>query len=146
MKSLGQAKIPIIKAVHVETGTNVDISFKNDKAGVRTVLRFLEEYPESKYLIVFLKVFLKQKGLNDTYQGYIGSYLLYNMVIASMQHYQSREDFEENWEYVGLGHYLANFFNFYGFQINYERVSVSVAEGGSYKPKLAALNFPDPSL
>jgi non-canonical poly(A) RNA polymerase PAPD5/7 len=36
----------------------------------------MERYPEVKYLAICLKYFLKQRGLNETYEGGVGSFLL----------------------------------------------------------------------
>lgn len=65
-----------------------DIAF-NQIDGVthlKEVSKLLKQFPESKYIIMVLKVVLKQRKLNETYSGGIGSFLLFCMVLAYIRH------------------------------------------------------------
>ena len=81
------AKVPIIKMKDVQHSYDFDIAF-NQLDGVthlQEVTKMLEAYPESKYLIMIMKCVLKQRKLNETYSGGIGSYLLFCMVLAYLR-------------------------------------------------------------
>lgn len=57
---IGQAKIPIVKMDHIESGISVDM-LCNNSDGLKTaklMKRFVREYPPLKPLTVVLKVFL----------------------------------------------------------------------------------------
>ena len=42
-------------------------------------------YPEMKYMIVVIKCILRQRDLHETYSGGIGSFLLFQMVLAFLR-------------------------------------------------------------
>jgi hypothetical protein len=57
---IGQAKIPIVKMDHIESGISVDM-LCNNADGLKTaklMKRFVREYPPLKPLTIVLKVFL----------------------------------------------------------------------------------------
>lgn len=58
---------------------------------VREVLKALKIYPEIKCLYLTLKFFLKIRLLNDTYNGGIGSYLLFCMILTYLR--EVRKDY-----------------------------------------------------
>jgi non-canonical poly(A) RNA polymerase PAPD5/7 len=76
VERITSARVPIVKT-KIE-GEPVDICFNeyNGLTGVDYVRGYLNKYPEVKYLVVILKYFLKQRSLNETYEGGVGSFLL----------------------------------------------------------------------
>ena len=83
-----QARVPIIKLDHLRSGLGVDICVNNG-TGVQAgelICSFKAQYPALEPLAVFLKVFLGQRSLNDTYTGGIGSVILVSMIISFLQH------------------------------------------------------------
>jgi len=81
------AKVPLIKLVEKSTKLNFDISF-NKLDGVKQIKEIqkgLEYYPELKHLMMILKLFLKQRDLNETYTGGIGSFLLFCMILTFLR-------------------------------------------------------------
>ena len=77
------AKVPIIKLRDSKHNTPIDISF-NQLDGLNQVMEVDKAkrfYPELRFLIIFLKFFLHQRELNETYQGGIGSTLLFCLVL-----------------------------------------------------------------
>ena len=73
------AKVPIVKLVHAGTQIAADVSF-NVPDGLETgwMMRdFLALHPPLRPLLIVLKHFLMQRGLNETYPtGGVGSFLL----------------------------------------------------------------------
>lgn len=74
LEVIAHAKVPVIKAVHIQTGVNIDIVF-NEFSGLAQINQFrnaMTYYPEFKFLYLIIKLFLRQRGLNTTYRGGIG--------------------------------------------------------------------------
>ena len=137
MDRILSAKVPILKMRDRKTGIYLDISFnlENGLQGISVVKEYLERYPEAKYIICVAKYFLKQRGLNDTYSGGIGSFLLFCMVISSIQHHRAHREDRKYYNRYTLAHYLVNFFKLYGDEFNYELVGISLKGEGSYFKK-----------
>lgn len=73
----------------------------------------LIQFPELKYLIIFLKIYLKQRHLNETYSGGMGSFLLMILIVFFLQTHRSRDNREEDSQNkFGLGHFLLDFLYF----------------------------------
>ena len=128
------AKVPIIKVIEKSTGTHFDMSF-NQIDGVNQieeVQRALDFYPEMKYLIIVVKCFLKQRDLNETFQGGIGSFLLFCLVLTFLREVRKdyfEEDREGEIDEILLSEYLLKFLDFYA---NFDlcRKQIYVADGG----------------
>lgn len=127
---IDQARVPIIKMKHT-SGLDVDLSV-NQEGGVEAtnlVLSYLAKYPEAKFLVLFLKAFLKQRGLNETYSGGVGSFLLFCMVIASVQVHPAYSSPHPE-EHYCLGHFLMHFLKMFGTSFDYESKGLSIAGSG----------------
>lgn len=137
MDRILSAKVPILKMKDRKTGIYLDISFnlENGLQGISVVKEHLERYPEAKYIICAIKYFLKQRGLNDTYSGGIGSFLLFCMVISSLQQHPAHRNDRKYYSRYTLAHYLVHFFRLYGDEFNYEVVGISIKGEGSYFKK-----------
>lgn len=131
------ARVPLVKMRDRTSQLCLDISFNMESGveGVVLVKEYLRRYPEAKYLICVIKYFLKQRGLNETYNGGIGSYLLFCMVISCLQHHPSRREDSANYDRYTLAHYLLHFFRLYGELFNFERVGISLRKQGNYFDK-----------
>ena len=127
------AKVPIIKLQLKETKIFLDISVdrKNGYDAKRVIKRSLNDFHALKPLLYVLKYFIRQKKLNESFTGGISSFLLFNLVLAFLQ-YKSKTDNSHNFN---LGQLLVDFFQFYGFEINYEDVGISVRYGGFFYKK-----------
>lgn len=140
LKMVGQleriltAKVPIVKIKDKSTGILVDISFNIDNGieGINVVKDYISRYPEVKYLVFVMKYFLKQRGLNETYSGGIGSYLLFCMVVSAVQMHPAHREDRKYYSRYTLAHYLVHFFQLYGDVFNYEDVGISVKGEGYY--------------
>lgn len=124
------AKVPIIKLQLKETKINMDISVdrKNGYDAKRVIKKSLNDFHALKPLIYLLKYFMRQKKLNETFSGGVSSFLLFNLVLAFLQ-YKSKT---ENTPSLNLGQLLVDFFQFYGFEFNYDEVGISVRYGGFF--------------
>ena len=131
-----KAKVPIIKCTYKETNINVDISFfrKNGFAAVKTIEKVLDNFPEFKPLMLVIKYTLRQRQLNEIYKGGVSSFIIFSMLyyyIADLRK-KIKDDIQKgkkNTE-LTLGHILLGFFDFYGFQFNYEKCGISIRNGG----------------
>lgn len=95
-----------------------------------------------KPLTLVIKYYLKQRFLNDTWSGGIGSYTLVMMVISYLQQRRKEKRTESGNgepnqapEEENMASLLIGFFQFYGRQFDYIENVISVKEGGSYYDK-----------
>lgn len=132
MKMIKHARVPIIKMRERLSGLNVDLSFDVDNGPRNTeiVKKFNASYPQLKSLLLVLKTFLRLRGLNETFTGGVGSYLLTNLVIAHIQHRVGSQC-------MSLGEQLLDFLLFYGRLFNFASVGISILEGGTLYQKVA---------
>ena len=81
------ARVPIVKLVDKASGIAIDISFEavSGLASRAVIADLLARYPPLRPLIIVFKYFLVQRGLNDTYTGGVGSFLLVCMCTAAVQ-------------------------------------------------------------
>ncbi|KAG0276024.1 hypothetical protein BGZ95_008104 [Linnemannia exigua] len=111
VEAIIHAKVPIVKFRDARTGIPVDISF-NQQDGFKTgavVQQFMKGMPVLQPMVMLIKQFLKSKP-------------------AMHPRIQARTiDPMEN-----LGVLVIEFFELYGLCFNYNAVSISVTEGGSY--------------
>jgi len=128
------AKVPIVKIKDKATGILVDISFNIDNGveGINVVKNYINRYPEVKYIVFVMKYFLKQRGLNETYSGGIGSFLLFCMVVSSVQMHPAHREDRKYYSRYTLAHYLVHFLQLYGDTFNYDDVGISIKGEGYY--------------
>lgn len=128
------AAVPILKMRDKSSGVYLDICFNivNGVQGVDVVKEYLQRYPQAKYLICILKYFLKQRGLNDTYSGGVGSFLLFCMVICSIQQHPALRSERQDYRYFTLGHYLLHFLKLFGDELDYRTTGISIRGEGSF--------------
>lgn len=126
MQLVRHARIPIIKFL-TKTNVTVDISI-SDESGPRAARYMLQQtrvYPPLRPIVLVLKTYLKQLGLNEVNTGGLSSYSLTNMVIAHLQ-----EELKSNHDIHDLGETLYSFLCRYGEEFDYTNDAVSVASGG----------------
>ena len=131
-----KAKVPIIKCTYKETKINVDISFfrKNGFSAVRTIDKVIESFPEIKPLMLVIKYALRQRKLNEIFKGGVSSFIIFSLIYYYMADYRKKilldiKNGKKDTE-LTLGHYIVGFLDFYGFQFNYEKVGISIRNGG----------------
>ncbi|KAF8931786.1 hypothetical protein BGZ47_011694 [Haplosporangium gracile] len=130
-----QTKVPIVKFQERRTGIHVDISL-NQLDGFKTggvVQQFLKQMPVLQPMTMLIKHFLKGKPVtfSEVHQGGLGSFSVTLLVMSFLQMHplvQARRiDPLSN-----LGVLVIEFFELYGLCFNYNTVSISVTQGGSY--------------
>lgn len=135
LEVIDKARIPIVKFVHKASNIQVDVSF-NIAGGLATadlVKHYMRVYPSFRPLTLVVKYFLAQRGLNETFAGGIGSFLVQLMVMSFLQHHgRSLGADHDDAKYNNLGQLLVGFFTLYGRDFNYNDLAISVRHGGSY--------------
>lgn len=102
--------MPIIKFLHTKTNLWFDITVNrlDGLNQLKEVEQALQFYPEMKYLLFLNKCMLKQRDLSETYNGGVGSYLLFCMVLCFL-----RETRKAKRNY-SLGEFVLYYLEFYG--------------------------------
>ena len=131
------ARIPLVKYVDRDTHTSVDVSF-DVESGLRTgklVRSYIDAMPPLRPLVLVLKFFLSQRGLNETFTGGVGSYMLQLMVVSFLQQRHRTDRATGLVSPQNLGSLLLEFFELYGRDLNYTTTAISVRHHGKYFPK-----------
>lgn len=148
------AKIPIIKFTDTEYNVQIDIVF-NAFDGVKMlkiIKKTLSDNVELKYLIFLFKLFLKQRGFNETYRGGIGSFLLYNYIYAFVHFYKNSylkkyNNLKKCLNNITLTEFLINFLNFYTNEFNHRIYEIHMArDNRDNKPFMVRKKKPDLTL
>ncbi|KAK6497415.1 hypothetical protein TWF481_011824 [Arthrobotrys musiformis] len=130
------AKVPIIKYKDRLTGLSVDISFENPSGliAIRTFNQWRQVFPEMPKLALLLKQFLAIRGINEPFNGGLGSFSLICMIVSMLQ--LMPEASSGNWhegENVALGRALMEFLDLYGSKFNTQTTGIKVREPGYFK-------------
>ncbi|KAJ1680075.1 hypothetical protein EV182_000734 [Spiromyces aspiralis] len=135
---IAKARVPIIKTNEAITGIAIDISVNAVSGlGSASIVRdFVEKsYPGSlRPMVLVIKQFLLQRGMNEVYTGGMGSYAVVLLLVSLLQIHPKCQSGEID-PAKNLGVLLCEFFELYGKRFNYERVGISVAGGGRYIDK-----------
>ena len=146
-----KARTPIIKSTLKETNINIDISIfrKNGYASNKIVNSIIKEIPWIKPLNYLIKYYLRQKNLNSVHQGGVSSFIIFNLLYAYIRYFFKNNLYKER--NTNLGTLLIGFFQFYGFNFEYDKVGISNRFGGFFykrnkgKYLLSLENFQDPN-
>ncbi|KAM0683990.1 Non-canonical poly(A) RNA polymerase papd5 [Mitosporidium daphniae] len=136
IKVISRARIPIIKFTEKKSKIVVDISFNQESGveGSEKLRRLVGKWPGIRPLLLVLKQFLLNRGLNEVYSGGLSSYGLILLCVSFFQMHPMIQARlirpEEN-----LGVLLIEFFELFGKCLSYDRVGVSVLGRGSYFEK-----------
>jgi len=131
---ISTCKVPIIKFKDYKSGCLVDVTFdcKTGTQNSSIIMNYLAQYPLLKPLILFIKYYLKQRNLNDTWSGGIGSYTLVLMITSFLQLHTEHHGRNDN---DNLALLLIKFFELYGKKFDYLNHTISVLDGGKYLTK-----------
>ena len=135
MMVLDKLSVPVLKYTDKATGVKVDISF-NHLSGLdsaRVIQQFISTFPFLPKLVLLLKQFLTQQGLNEVYRGGISSYCLILLLVSFLQRHPRHggTDFSS----ANLGELLIEFFELYGRRFNYMKTGIYVDNEGGYISK-----------
>jgi len=168
IKPIETASVPVIKVMSIEEELPTDISFDAQESGVpphRGVIsvemakRYLAETPKLRPLVLIVKEFLSEKGLNNTYTGGLGSYCLIIMARTFLHMYHTspdnllpfrtsgssttststtaaatataRSSSSDN-QLEDIGKAVLAFFKFYGTEFDYSTMGISTKRGGVF--------------
>lgn len=136
IKTISKARVPIVKFQDHATGYPVDVSF-NTETGTESaalIKKALATYPALQPLVILLKWFLEQRGLNEVFTGGLGSYSTMLLTWSFLQHHPLIMAGciapEQN-----LAVLLLDLLELYGRLFNYERVGISLLDGGRFFDK-----------
>lgn len=123
---VGSAKVPVAKLVLVDSDLRVDISIENAHTllGIEAsdlVRGYITAMPILHPLILVLKQFLREKGLNNAFTGGLSSYCVALMAFYLVERQQATT-------YVGadVGVLLLDFLEFYGTNFHYATTGISL--------------------
>ncbi|KAG6335160.1 hypothetical protein ID866_3922 [Astraeus odoratus] len=137
---ISKAKVPIVKFVTNFGRLNVDISVNqgNGVTAGKVINSFLQNMRGCGFalrsLVLVVKAFLNQRGMNEVFTGGLGSYSIVCLAISFLQMHPKIRRAEISAE-KNLGVLILEFFELYGCYFNYEEVGISIRDGGSYFSK-----------
>jgi non-canonical poly(A) RNA polymerase PAPD5/7 len=95
---VAKAKVPILKFVtrtvlsygrrHLDLGhipVDISINQENGLVAGSVIKRFLAEIPAIRPIVLAIKLFLSQRGINEVFTGGLGSYSVVLLVISFLQ-------------------------------------------------------------
>ena len=146
IKPLLSAKYPIIRITQHKVGIKVDVSISDTYCQTRNnyIHYIIGEFGSERYgecplkeLIVFIKHWSKEKGINNAYQCYLNSFGYTMLAIKFLQFYMTSHLIRKSPINVDLGQLIAQFFKFYAEQWDPKRHSISIADpqSGTFDPK-----------
>ncbi|KAI9183512.1 hypothetical protein H9P43_004430 [Blastocladiella emersonii ATCC 22665] len=125
VEAIPYARVPIVKAVHKQTGFCIDVSIDqtNGLDTVDLVRRRMVAHPALRPLVLVLKMFLFSRELNEVFTGGISSYTIITMTLAFLNTHPlvsaRKLKPEEN-----LGTMLVEWLELYGLSHNARSVAV----------------------
>lgn len=121
-----RARVPLVKLTDAASGVACDISFNqpNGPTNVPVIRRYLHAYPALHPLLLVIKAFLHQRGLNEVFTGGLGSYSVLLLVVSHLQ--TLRFNFPAG--AADLGDALLTFFTLYGRLFNVAFASIAVGD------------------
>lgn len=127
------AKVPIIKYVDSEACISVDISLNQESSMDTTqhISECLQKFSTLRPLLIILKLFLRQRGLDETYLGGLGSYSQFCLVLSFLQQHSSSYS-QTLYKSTTLGHLLFDFLELFGIVFNYNTTGIRLKGRGEY--------------
>ena len=118
LSAFRHARYPLISLQDKKSGLDVQVVLSNDTSMSREFMhRYMEQYPHLRQLYYVVKTMFDVRGLSDVFRGGIGSYSLFMMIVASMQHKPHQR--------ADAAGALLNFFKFYiDFDITKQGISL----------------------
>lgn len=147
LEVIASARVPIIRFVDETHLLSIDLTLDSESGEESTELMrsYARTLPAFRYLVLVLKLWLQRRGLHETYNGGVGSFLLQLMVAASLQ--LNPLGASRSTRAVGggaaappssehsLGSALLDFFELYGLKLNYRTAGVSLRHGCGFFAK-----------
>jgi len=141
---LQAAKVPIVRIEREKAPKRVEIS--QTDAEFPWIYQEIAKKPEIRPLIILLKAYFRQRNLNDTYTGGVGSYLLYHLVAFAVGTHPAYGEDAVHYEKYSLGHYLLYFLKLYGEDLDFSSVALSPATSSTIRRSQTSSASPAPLL
>ncbi|KAF7456458.1 TRF4 5 nucletotidyl transferase [Cryptosporidium felis] len=141
------AKVPIIKYVDSEACILVDISLNQESSidTTRHISDCLNKFSVLRPLLIIIKLFLRQRGLDETYLGGLGSYAQFCLVLSFLQQHSSSYS-HTLYRSTTLGHLLFDFLELFGIIFNYTSTGIRLKGRGEYFNRSVSVSKPDSTL
>ena len=97
------------------------------------MLKSFKIYPEIKPLIFVMKIYLRQRNLNQTFTGGVGSFLLFCLILAFLRDYKKRmleKKGLEELKTILLSEYLLKFLEFYSLLFDTSKKRILMKDSG----------------
>ena len=159
---IAKAKVPIVKFVSAYGRLPIDISLNqlNGISAGKIVNSYIAALPALKPLVLVIKAFLSQRGMNEVYSGGLGSYSVICLVVSFLQvrtatmadldpiaqnadpqlapscfqiHPKIRRAEIDPMENLGV--LLIEIFELYGKHFGYDETGITLRDGGTYFSK-----------
>ena len=121
---VASAKVPVAKLALADADLRMDISIENvhTRLGIeasRVVRDFVAAIPALHPLMLVLKQFLREKGLNNTFTGGVSSYAVVLMCVHLLQR---QDPGATGVQVTEVGQWLLRFLEYYGMTFDYDPV------------------------
>ena len=131
VEELFSAKVPILKLVDRKSLLRIDISDtrSNQSSMTEAIKQRLRAWPEAKFLIMPLKLALRQREMNLTFTGGISPFLLTMMVLSFLAHFKEKKGLSDPSKRAGvsLAEYFIEFLFFWGQNFFYRTEEVELS-------------------
>lgn len=126
---VGSAKVPVAKVVLAENGLRVDISIENvhTRLGIEAsdlAREYVQSIPLLRPMLLVVKQFLREKGLNNAFTGGVSSYAVALMAVFLIK----QQELTDATEPEVLGQLLLDFFEYYGMGFSFATTGISLKE------------------
>lgn len=93
VRQIQNSRFPELRFREIEGGFEFCLAFNCPQVIQCTEIMFQsnDQYPELKYLLMILKVFLMQRNLQDNTKGGVDSFLLFNMILAFLRDFKQHQ-------------------------------------------------------
>ena len=143
------ARIPLARAVHHHTGLRIQISTRSpDRYDTEFTAAYLTEFPTLRSIFVLLRYALEMRNLNTPFEGGIGSYSLFMMIVAALKQTNgqyARDDFANHLLHV-LHFYASADLYRVGFCVDpphtFNKAGIALFPINERKPYLLSLQDP----
>ncbi len=140
------ARVPIITFTY-KTKIKIDIAFNkiDSVQNGRIVKQLVKIFPVFRPLYLVIKYIFNQENLIDACKGKISSFILFLMLHSFIKgYYLSMKDTSDetiNYNNFNLGFFFTQFFQFYGFRIEYDKSIINTKGKNIFLDKEEFFNF-----
>ncbi|KAJ4303397.1 hypothetical protein N0V90_002290 [Kalmusia sp. IMI 367209] len=109
LPTLRHARYPLLALQDRASGIDIQIVLSNDTSKSREYIQhYMTEYPYIRQVYAVVRAMFEQRGLSDVFRGGFGSYSIFMMLVASLQH-QSNERKDAAGALINFMYYWAYF-------------------------------------